>query len=163
MRPSPVTKVTPSRWSRTGPNPWRRGPVVAVATTEPTLRPPSPGGPIASPPPRAASRWRGGTKSCALVPRSAFRVPPSGPHPFAARVHRHHLPRVDPLLGVEHAPQGAHRGEGVGIEDERHVAQLVEADPVLAGDRATGRDAGFHDLPARRLDARAQAGDPAVE
>src|SRR2546422_7816833 len=32
-----------------------------------------------------------------------------------------------------------------------------------AGDRAAGRDAGFHDLPARRLDARAQAGDPAVE
>src|SRR5438132_406465 len=57
-RPSPVTKVTPSRWSRTGPNPCRNGPAVAVATTDPRVRPASPGGSSASHVPRSASCWR---------------------------------------------------------------------------------------------------------
>src|ERR1051325_7625995 len=30
-RPSPMTNVTPSRWSRTGPNTWRRSPALAAA------------------------------------------------------------------------------------------------------------------------------------
>src|SRR4030081_1745260 len=48
MRPSPVTNVTPSRWSLMGPKPCRSGPAVAVETTEPSVRPARPGGSIAS-------------------------------------------------------------------------------------------------------------------
>src|SRR5947208_15828110 len=56
-------------------------------------------------------------------------------------MHRDHLPRVHPLLRVPHAPHGTHRGEGFRIEDQRHIAQLVEPHAVLAGDRASHGDA----------------------
>ena len=48
-----------------------------------------------------------------------------------------------------------HRPQRLGVEDEGHVTQLVEADAVLTGDRAARGDTRAHDLGARLLDAEA--------
>ena len=72
-RPSPVATVHPRRWSRTGPKPWRNGPAVALATTEPSVRSGRPGGSRASHIPSSASFLRSasnGVPDCTVATRS---------------------------------------------------------------------------------------------
>src|SRR5207247_1446722 len=93
-----------------------------------------------------------------------LRIPHSRPLP--ARVHGHHLPRVDPLRGIEDPSHAAHRGERVAVEDEGHVAQLVEPNAVLPGDGAPRHDASGPPLTAaslrpRRSRSRARASSAA--
>src|SRR2546430_168166 len=92
-----------------------------------------------------------------VIPHSEFRIPHSRPLP--TRVDGHHLSRIHPLLRVPRAAHGAHRSERLRVEDQGHVAQLVEPDPVLAGDRPARRDARLHDRGARGVHAGPEAGD----
>src|SRR3954464_4646075 len=55
---------------------------------------------------------------------------------------RHHLGRVGEPRGVERAAQALERGQVGLVEHLRHVLLLVDADPVLAGDRAARLEAG---------------------
>src|SRR4029077_109725 len=80
------------------------------------------------------------------------------PRPFPTRVDGHHFPRVHPFVGVEHAPHGPHRGQRIAVEDQRDVAHLVEPYAVLTRDRSAGGDTRRHDLAARLLHTRLEAG-----
>ena len=83
--------------------------------------------------------------------------------PLAAGVHRDHLARVGALVGVEDPAHRAHRRQGLRVEDQGHVVELVGAHAVLAGDAAARRDARRHDLPAGRVHPLGQVGVAAVE
>src|SRR5581483_4460130 len=66
-------------------------------------------------------------------------------HLAAEARRRQQLPRVAEPDRVERAAQPLHRLEVVGAEEERHRADLVDADSVLAGQRAAGLDTGLED------------------
>ena len=69
------------------------------------------------------------------------------------------LPGLARSAGIEGAAHRAHGAERLGVEDQRHVVDLVRAHAVLAGDAAAGSDAGRHDLPAgQRAPGRARSG-----
>ena len=73
------------------------------------------------------------------------------------------LARVAEIAWVERVAHPAHHVDGAGAEHLRHVARLVRSDTVLAGDRATGRDARLEDLPRHLERAIAGAGLRVVE
>jgi hypothetical protein len=50
-----------------------------------------------------------------------------------------HLARVAQADRIERAPEQLHGVQVVGVEHLRHVPRLVDADAVLAGDRAAMR------------------------
>src|SRR5579859_797889 len=62
---------------------------------------------------------------------------------------RKHLVRVAPALGIEHAPQRAHRVQINLGELLLHEIDLLHADPVLARRAAAHRDALLQDVMSR--------------
>src|SRR3954454_11237419 len=114
------------------------------------------------PAPRMRSRRPARSASCSAAATSEALGNPGclegvlavGPGDLAAQPgRRHHLPGVGQPVGVERAAQLLERGEvGLG-EHLRHVALLVDADAVLAGDRTARLDAGEHDLARQLLGA----------
>src|SRR5215207_5546130 len=68
-------------------------------------------------------------------------------HLAAQARRRHDLAGVRAAVGVERAAQVLERREVVGSEHLRHVTHLVDADAVLAGQRAARVEARLEDLP----------------
>src|SRR5204862_7196828 len=80
-------------------------------------------------------------------PGDLQRVPAIGAGHLPAEPWRgHHLAGIGALRRVEGATELLERGEVGLVEQIRHVALLVHADTVLAGDRATRIDTREHDL-----------------
>src|SRR4051794_33535521 len=93
-------------------------------------------------------------KTCGLEGMLAVR-----PRHLAAQPRRRHdLARVGEAVGVEGAAQLLERGEVGPVEPLRHVALLVDAGSVLAGDRAARLHAGEDDLAGELLGALGLAG-----
>ena len=69
--------------------------------------------------------------------------------PLSTTLHRHHLSRIRPVVWIEARPHRTHHGQRIVVEHLRHVIQLVQSDPMFAGDRATGLDTRLHDLRHR--------------
>src|SRR3954470_13948903 len=87
-------------------------------------------------------------------PRRLQGVLAIGARDLAAEPRRwHQLPRIGELVRVERAAQLLERLEVGLVEHLRHVALLVDADAVLAGDRAAGVYAGLDDQPGQLLGA----------
>src|SRR3954471_21437300 len=114
------------------------------------------------PVPRMRSRRPSRSASCSAAATSEAlgkacrlqRVLPVRPGHLAAQPRRRHdLARVGEPAGVERAAQLLERGEVGLVEHLRHVALLVHADAVLAGDRAAGLHAREHDLAGELLGA----------
>src|SRR3954465_12328490 len=114
------------------------------------------------PAPRMRSRRPSRSASCSAAATSEAlgkacrlqRVLPVRPGHLAAQPRRgHHLARVGEPVGIEGAAQLLERREIGLVEHLRHVALLVDADAVLAGDRAPRLDAREHDLPGQLLGA----------
>src|SRR3954452_3623523 len=105
-----------------------------------------------------ASRRAPATSEALGKPGRLQRVLPVRARHLAAQPRRRHdLPGVRPPVGVEGAAQHLERRE-IGLrEHPRHVALLVDADAVLAGDRPAGLEAGHHDLARELLGARGLA------
>src|SRR3954468_21917770 len=155
-------------------------PVCTIAVRSPSLcstiasRPSVDSSPSASagrpqgrvPAPRMRSRRPSRSASCSAAATSEAlgkacrlqRVLPVRPGHLAAQPRRgHHLARVGEPVGIERAAQLLERREIRLVEHLRHVALLVDADPVLAGDRAAGLHAGEHDLARELLRAFGRA------
>src|SRR5262245_56333772 len=105
-------------------------------------------------PPRAEAL---ATKSQDVSGRQAGRERPAEELAAAAR-RGEDLAGVATVVGVEGALQGLHPGLVVGAEEPVHVLGFVDADAVLAGERAAHLQAGAHDLGAGGLDAGLRAG-----
>src|SRR4051812_1720672 len=126
-------------------------------------------------PARSASCRAAATSEALGKPRGLERMLTVRPGHLAAQPRRRHdLPWVGQPVGVERAAQLLERREVGLAEHLRHVALLVDADPVLAGDRAAGVHAGLEDLPRELLgalgvlvgvvaDERVQVAVPGVE
>src|SRR5262245_50331395 len=80
--------------------------------------------------------------------RSERRLPARRPRLHADLGVREHLVRIGPLLGIEDRAQSCHREQIVRSEEQRHLGDLLDPDPVLAGDAAAKRHARLQDLPA---------------
>src|SRR4029079_4246021 len=79
------------------------------------------------------------------------RVRPVRPRHLTAQPRRREdLPRVAEAYRGEPTTQPLHRVEVVGPEQERHRARLVDADPVLAGQRTARVDARLEDRLCQR-------------
>src|SRR6266849_10690533 len=76
--------------------------------------------------------------------------------PLTTCVEWHDLPRIHSFFGVKDFAHRMHCPKRLRIEDQRHIPELVDPDTMFASDRATGRDAGLHDLRARGFDALLQ-------
>ena len=64
---------------------------------------------------------------------------------------REHLARVAQARGIEGAADQLHGVQVVGVEHFRHVAGLVDTDPVLAGNGAALLEAGVEDRAGHLL------------
>src|SRR3954468_15373288 len=151
-------------------------PVCTIAVRSPSLcstiasRPSVDSSPSASagrpqrrdPVPRMRSRRPSRSASCSAAATSEAlgkacrlqRVLPGRPGHLAAQPRRRHdLARVGEPAGVERAAQLLERGQVGLVEHLRHVALLVDADPVLAGDRPALGQAREHDLAGQLLGA----------
>src|SRR5262249_56207417 len=80
------------------------------------------------------------------APASQRRLAPWRPRLDAHLRVRKDLVRIRTLLGIEDGTQPDHREEVVRREEQRHLADLLDADAVLAGDAAAERDAGLENL-----------------
>ena len=96
-------------------------------------------------------------------PRPAGARPVPAGHLAAQPRGREDLAGVGDVVGVEGAADQLHRVQVVVGEHPRHVGGLVDADAVLAGDRAAGGDAEVEDRAADLLGRLAGALDRVVE
>src|ERR1044072_114593 len=93
-------------------------------------------------------------RSSALSATGPERVPAVGAGDLAAQPRRRHdLAGVREPARVEGAAQHLERREVGLLEHLRHVALLVDADAVLAGDRPARVDARLDDPPRQLLGA----------
>src|SRR5882724_1940707 len=69
-----------------------------------------------------------------------------------------HLARIAEAAGIERVLEALHQREVRRREDQRHEVGLLEADAVLARDRAADLRAHLHDLRAGGDDTRLLAG-----
>src|SRR4029450_5441385 len=108
--------------------------------------------------PRSAAPVSTAAASCTLStsetlgkPRLPEWMGAVGPGHLAAQARcREHLPGVAQTGRIERAPHALHRLQVVGAEEEGHRAGLVDADTVLAGQRAAYVDARFQDRLRQR-------------
>ena len=110
------------------------------------------------------------TQNRSATPAASSGCSPVRARHLAAQPRRgHDLAGVGEPLGIERAAQPLERVQVGLVEHQRHVALLVDADAVLAGDRAAGVDAGREDQrrraprPARPRPPGAVVADERVE